>query len=225
MGHKVHPLICRIGFIKNWNSQWFTNKHNFGKFVGEDARIRRYINKRFRQAAISKIIIERVSTESVRIRIHTARPGVIIGRRGADIDRLKEDLGRFIHKDLIIDIVEVKAPALDAQIVSQNIAFQLEKRVNFRRAVKRAIEQAMNAGAKGIKVSCAGRLGGLEISRREKYKQGKIPLQTFRADIDYGFSEAMTTFGLIGVKTWIYKGDIIGKKTPTESDEKVKSST
>lgn len=212
MGQKVSPLIMRIGFIKNWNSLWYARKQDFAKFVTEDARIRIYIKTKFRPASISKIIIERVALESVRVKIHTARPGVIIGRHGADIDRLKEDLNKITQREIIIDIVEVKNPAVDAQIVAQNIAFQLEKRIAFRRAVKRTIEQAMNAGAKGIKVCCSGRLDGAEISRAEKYRDGKIPLQTLRADIDYGFVEALTTYGLIGIKVWIYKGDIIEKK-------------
>jgi len=222
LGHKVHPLISRIGFIKDWNSRWFAPKGDFARFIVEDARIRSYIRVKFRQASLSKIIIERVSTGSLRIRIYTARPGVIIGRHGADIDRLKQDLYKLIKKDLAIDIVEVKRPAIDAQIVAQNIAFQIEKRVAYRRAVKRAIEQAMSAGAKGIKVACAGRLGGVEISRREKYKEGKIPLQTLRADIDYGFCEAYTTYGLIGIKVWIYKGDIIGRSMNLREDIETK---
>ncbi|MFQ5681133.1 MAG: 30S ribosomal protein S3 [Candidatus Omnitrophota bacterium] len=209
MGQKIHPLIFRIGFIKDWKSLWFADKHNFAVFIKEDALIRRHIKNKLRQAAISRIIIERVGGSNVRIKIHTARPGIIIGRHGADIDRLKEQIGKIIGKDLIIDVVEVKYPTLDAQIVSQNIAFQLEKRIAFRRATRRAIDQAMANGAKGIKICCGGRLGGAEIARREKYKQGKIPLQTLRADIDYGFAEAHTTYGLIGIKTWIYKGEII----------------
>lgn len=212
MGQKVHPLIFRVGFIKNWNSLWFANKQDFAKFVQEDAQIRKCVKERFLQAMISRVVIERVSTGSVRIKIHTARPGVIIGRHGVDIDRLREDLSKLINRELVIDVVEVKTPTLDAQIVSQNVAFQLEKRVAYRRAIKRAIAQAMSSGAEGIKIECGGRLGGAEISRTEKYKEGKIPLQTLRADIDYGFSEALTTYGLIGVKTWIYKGEVIDKK-------------
>lgn len=211
MGQKVSPTALRIGFIKDWTSLWFANKQDYPKFITEDAKIRRYICKKFRQASISKVVIERVG--AVRVKIHTARPGVIIGRHGADIDRLKADLGKLVNKDLVIDIVEVKNPALDAQIVSQNIAFQLEKRVAYKRAIKRSIEQAMSSGAKGIRICCGGRLGGAEISRAEKFKEGKIPLQTLRADIDYGFAEALTTYGLIGVKTWIYKGDILEKKS------------
>ena len=226
MGQKVSPLLLRIGFIKNWSSLWFANRQDYPKFIAEDAKIRTYIKEKFRQASISKIVIERVGV--ARVKIYTARPGVIIGRHGADIDRLKADLGKLINKELIIDIIEVKNPALDAQIVAQNIAFQLEKRVAYRRAIKRSIEQAISAGAKGIKISCGGRLAGAEISRTEKYKEGKIPLQTFRADIDYGFAEALTTYGLIGIKTWIYKGDVIDKKKSTlgsSGPEAVKSSS
>ena len=218
MGQKIHPLVFRLGFIKNWNSRWFASKQDFAKFVEEDARIRKHIKTKFRQAALSKIVIERVSTGTVRIKIYTARPGVIIGRHGVDIDRLKAYLGKLIKREFVIDIVEVKVPSLDAQIVAQNIAFQLEKRVAYRRAIKRAIEQAMTSGAKGIKISCGGRLGGVEISRSEKYKEGKIPLQTFRANIDYGFAEALTTYGLIGIKTWIYKGDVLDGKFTDEPD-------
>ena len=178
----------------------------------QDYAIRRFIKKRFKQAAVANIIVERLA-DKVKIRILSARPGIIIGRHGADIERLREDLNSMIKQEVAIDIEEVKNPAWDAQLVAENIAFQQEKRVAFRRAVKRAMEQSINAGAKGIRVSCSGRLNGAEMSRTEMYKQGKVPLQTLRADIDYGFAEALTTYGLIGVKVWIYKGDILGKET------------
>lgn len=210
MGQKVHPYIQRIGFTRTWQSRWFAKPKDYARFIEEDYRIRRFIKKQFKQAAISKIIIDRF-TEQVKIRILTARPGIIIGRHGADIERLREDLNTMVNKAISIDIEEVKRPALDAQLVGENIALQIEKRVAFRRAIKRAIEQTMNSGAKGIKVACGGRLGGAEMSREEAYKQGKIPLSTLRADIDYGFAEALTTYGLIGIKVWIYKGDILGK--------------
>jgi len=212
MGHKVHPFIQRIGIIRTWHSRWFAKPKDYARFIEEDYKIRKFIKTKFKQAAISKIIIERL-TEQVKIRILTARPGIIIGRHGADIERLREDLNNIIKKEASIDIEEIKKAALDAQLVSENVALQLEKRVAFRRAVKRAIEQSMTTGAKGIKIICAGRLGGAEMSRTETYKQGKIPLATLRADIDYGFTEALTTYGLIGVKVWIYKGDILGKPT------------
>jgi len=210
VGHKVSPVILRIGFIKDWQSHWFAKAKDFPAFVEEDQRIRIFIKNRFKQAAVSKIIVDRLS-DRVKIRILSARPGIIIGRHGADIERLRQDLGNIVKSTITIDIEEVKQPALDAQLVGENVAMQLEKRVAFRRAMKRAIEQSMSAGAKGIKISCAGRLGGAEMSRRETYKQGKVPLMTFRADIDYALSEALTTYGLIGVKVWIYKGDILGK--------------
>lgn len=211
MGQKVSPLLLRIGFIKTWHSRWIAKPKDFGRLIEEDYRIRKFIKNKFKQAAISKIIIERL-TEKVRIRIQTARPGIIIGRHGADIERLRQDLNSMVKREVSIDIEEVKEPPLDAQLVSENVALQIEKRVAFRRAIKRAMQQSIDAGAKGIKICCAGRLGGAEMSRVETYKQGKIPLQTLRADIDYGFSESLTTYGLIGVKTWLYRGDILIKR-------------
>jgi small subunit ribosomal protein S3 len=218
MGQKVHPFIQRVGFIKTWRSRWFAKSKDYAQFIRQDYEIRKFVKARFKQAAISQIIIERLA-DRVKLRIFTARPGIIIGRHGADIERLREDLNSIIKNDASIDIEEIKNPALDAQLVAENIAFQLEKRVAFRRAVKRAMEQSMNAGAKGIRVSCAGRLNGAEMSRTETYKQGKVPLQTLRADIDYGFAESLTTYGLIGVKSWIYKGEILSKKKAQESDD------
>lgn len=210
MGQKVHPFILRVGFIRTWHSRWFAKPKDFAAFIEEDYRIRKLIKQRFKQAAVARIIIERLA-ERIKIKIQSARPGIIIGRHGADIERLREDLNGIVKKELSIDVEEIKNPALDAQLVAENVALQLEKRVAFRRAVKRAIEQTMSAGAKGIKISCAGRLGGAEMSRTENYKQGKIPLSTLRADIDYGFAESLTTYGLIGIKAWIYKGDILGR--------------
>ncbi len=208
MGHKVNPNLLRIGYIKNWNSVWFAKRKDFAKFIEQDYKIRKLIKAKFKSAAISKIIIERLS-DKVKIKIHSARPGIIIGRHGQDIEKLRSDVNTIVKQEVAIDIIEVKSPATDAQLVSENIALQLEKRIAFRRAMKRAIEQALLNGAKGIKVKASGRLGGAEMSRSEGYKQGKIPLSTLRADIDYGFSEALTTYGLIGVKAWIYKGDIL----------------
>lgn len=226
MGQKVHPFLLRLGFIRTWHSRWIAKPKDYGRFIEEDYRIRKFIKKRFKQAAISKIIIERL-VERIKIRIFTARPGIIIGRHGADIERLREDINNMVKTEISIDIEDVKEPALDAQLVSENIALQLEKRIAYRRAVKRAIENSMSQGAKGIKASCSGRLGGAEMSRSETFKQGKVPLQTLRADIDYGFSEALTTYGLIGVKVWIYKGDILDKstikRTATEEEARGKS--
>lgn len=218
MGRKVHPFLFRIGYIKDWHSRWFAKPKDYARNIFEDYRIRKFIKQRFKHAAISEIIIERLA-ERVKIRILTARPGIIIGRRGADIEHLREDLNNMIKTEVSIDIEEVKEPAQDAQLVSENIALQLEKRIAFRRAIKRAIEQSMSAGAKGIKVSCSGRLGGAEMSRTETYKQGKIPLQTLRADIDYGLAESLTAYGLIGIKVWIYKGDVLIKKMAKEITE------
>ncbi len=208
MGQKVSPIILRIGYIKNWRSRWFSGKRVYAENVVEDAKIRTFIKKRFYQAAISLIEIERLA-DQIRVKIRSARPGVIIGRRGADIDRLREDLTKITPKEVMIDIEEIKNPATEAQLIAQNVAFQLEKRVAFRRAMKRAMEQCMMGGAQGIKVRCAGRLNGAEMARAETYKRGKLPLQTLRADIDYGFAEAFTTYGVLGVKVWVYKGDAI----------------
>jgi len=217
MGQKVSPFLQRIGIIRTWHSRWFAKPKDYAKFIKEDYNIRKFIKTRFKQAAISKTIIERLA-EKIKIRIFTARPGIIIGRHGADIERLREDLNNMFKKELSIDIEEIKNPGLDAQLVAENVALQLEKRIAFRRAIKRAIEQTMNSGAEGIKVTCAGRLGGAEMSRTETYKQGKIPLSTLRADIDYGFAESLTTYGLIGIKTWIYKGDILIKKNVKKNE-------
>lgn len=210
MGQKVHPFILRVGITKTWLSRWFAKPKNYHQFIEEDYRIRKFIKAKFKQAAISKIVIERLS-ERIRIFIYTARPGIIIGRGGADIRSLEQDLNGMFKKEVSVSPIDVKNPSLDAQLVAENVALQLEKRIAFRRAIKRAIEQTTNAGAKGIKICCAGRLGGAEMSRTESYKRGKVPLSTLRADIDYGFAESLTTYGLIGIKVWIYKGDILGK--------------
>jgi len=211
MGHKVSPLLLRIGFIRQWNSRWFAKPKEFAVFIQQDYQIRKFIKDKFKQAAISKIIVERLA-DKINVRIFSARPGIIIGRHGSDIERLRADLNSLVKLDISIDIQEINKPAWDAQLVAENIALQQEKRIAFRRAVKRAMEQSIQAGVKGIRVSCSGRLNGAEMSRKETYKIGKIPLQTLRADIDYGFAEALTTYGLIGVKVWIYKGDILGKQ-------------
>ncbi|MDD5069312.1 MAG: 30S ribosomal protein S3 [Candidatus Omnitrophica bacterium] len=207
MGHKVHPYVMRIGFGKDWLSKWFTaNKRDYANFLEEDLRIREIIKKNYPMGSISSVVVERVSPTFVRARIRTSRPGVIIGRRGQDIERVKTQLAALTRKEVRIDVEEVSDPAKDAQLVAEQIAFQMLKRVNFRRAMKRAIQQATNVGCEGIKVSCKGRLGGVEIARQEKYKFGKIPLQTFRVDIDYGYAISRTTFGTIGVKVWVYNG-------------------
>ncbi|HTY45151.1 MAG TPA: 30S ribosomal protein S3 [Patescibacteria group bacterium] len=212
MGHKVNPYVLRLGFIKTWQSRWFAKSKEYPRYIEEDYRVRKFIKTRFKQAAVARIIIERLA-EKVKVRIFSGRPGIIIGRHGADIERLREDLNNLLKREVSIDIEEIKSPALEAQLVAENVAFQLEKRVAHRRAIKRALEQTMSAGAKGVKVKCSGRLGGAEMSRTETYKQGKIPLQTLRADIDYGFAESLTTYGLIGIKCWVYKGDVLGRVT------------
>lgn len=208
MGQKVHPIGLRLGYIKDWSSRWFAKKKDFSTFLVEDVAVRKFIFKQFASASVSKVDIERAANK-IRIIICSARPGVIIGRRGADIDRLRDELQRMTNKEVHVDIKEVSNPNIDAQLVAANVAFQLEKRVAFRRAMKKAVSQALADGAGGIKIICAGRLGGAEIARTEKYMSGKIPLHTLRADIDYGFAEAFTTYGTIGVKCWIYKGDVI----------------
>jgi small subunit ribosomal protein S3 len=211
VGQKVHPYIQRVGINKNWRSLWYADRKDYANNVKEDYKIREFIRKRFVHASVSYVNIERMG-EQVKIKIASARPGVIIGRRGADIDRLKGELAKITPREVSVDIIEIKNPALDAQLVAQNVAFQLEKRVAFRRAVKRAIDQSRQAGILGIKIAVAGRLGGAEMARRETYHEGSIPLQTLRADIDYGFTEAITTYGLIGVKVWLYHGEIIPEK-------------
>lgn len=219
MGQKVSPIVLRIGYIENWRSLWFADKNEFRKYVVEDYKIRQFIKKKFIQAAVSKVVIERLA-DKIKIIIHTARPGVIIGRRGADIDKLKGELAGISSKEIAIETREIKNPSVDAQLVAQNVAFQLAKRVAFRRAMKRAIDQSMTAGAKGIKIQCGGRLNGAEMARKEKYLEGKLPLHTLRANIDYGFAEALTTYGLLGVKVWINKGEVIkGVDRPNMNDE------
>lgn len=218
MGQKVSPIVLRIGYIKDWKSRWFADKKDFAQNIVEDNKIRNYIRKKFAHASVSHIDIERLGGQ-VRVKIASARPGVIIGRRGADIDKLKEELGKLTPKELAIDIQEIKNPAVNANLIAQSVALQLEKRIAFRRAMKRAVEQALASGAKGIKISCAGRLGGAEMSRRETYKEGKLPLQTLRADIDYGFAEALTTYGILGVKAWVYHGDAVLDKAADQATQ------
>lgn len=210
MGQKCNPIGFRLGYIKTWDSQWFDEK-NFADTLNEDLLIRQYIRKRVPDGAISRIGIERTARRVV-IAIHTARPGVVIGKKGTEVDKLKEELKKLIGKDIQINIQEIKHPELDAYLVAQNIARQLEGKVAFRRAMKRAITATMRLGAEGIKITCAGRLGGAEMARTESYKDGRIPLHTLRADIDYATATAITTYGCIGVKVWIYHGEVIGQK-------------
>lgn len=206
MGQKVNPIGLRVAVTKNWRSRWFAGKKEFSDLLLEDTRIREAVQKRLKDAALSNVFIERYANR-VRVTIRTARPGLVIGRKGEDIERLREQLSKMTKKEVYIEIDEVKKPDLDAKLVAENIALQLERRVSFRRAMKRAIQMAMDTGAEGIKVMAAGRLGGAELSRTESYKEGKIPLQTLRADIDYGVATARTVAGAIGIKVWICKKD------------------
>ena len=201
MGQKVHPIGFRLGINKTWTSRWYAEKE-FGKLLQEDLTIRKYLKKKLSQAGFAKVEIER-ATKKIRINIFTSRPGMVIGRKGAEIDQLKKELQTITGKEIYINIHEVKKPEVDAQLVAENIALQLERRVSFRRAIKKSVSTALKLGALGIKVSCAGRLAGAEIARREWYREGSVPLHTLRAHIDYGFAEASTTYGLIGIKVWV----------------------
>ena len=210
VGQKIHPYGLRLGIINNWKSRWIADKE-YPALVQEDIRIRRYLADRLSNAAVSSIEIERKAKE-LSVDVHTARPGIVIGRKGSEVDRIRDDLMKICGRDVSINIIEVPVPDLDATLVARNIADQISGRVSFRRAMKKAVGNTMRLGAQGIKVQCSGRLGGAEMSRREWYREGRVPLHTLRADIDYGFVEAKTTFGRIGVKVWIYKGDITGKR-------------
>ena len=206
MGQKVNPIGFRVAVTKDWRSKWYAGKKDFGKLLTEDRVIRDLLKKKLEAASVPKILIERAATRC-RITILTARPGVVIGRKGAEIDKLKEELSKMTGKEVYVDIQEIKTPELDAQLVAENVALQLERRVSFRRAMKKAIQIAMDFGADGIKIRCAGRLGGAEIARVEKYHEGRVPLHTLRANIDYGFAEAKTMYGKLGIKCWICKGE------------------
>ena len=208
MGQKVNPHGLRVGVIKDWDSHWYAREDKVGDLVVEDYNIRKYLKNKLYAAGVAKIEIER-SNGKVKINIHCSRPGVVIGKAGAEIENLRKDVEARLGKSVNLNIVEVRSPDLNAQLVAENIAQQLEKRISFRRAMKKAMQQATRLGAKGIKVTCGGRLGGAEIARSESYHEGTIPLQTIRADIEYGFAEAATTFGRIGVKVWIYKGEVL----------------
>lgn len=210
MGQKVHPIGFRLGIIKTWDSRWFAKK-DYPTFVVEDYKIRKFIKKRLYQAGISKIEIERAAGK-IRIRIHTARPGIVIGKKGAEIENLRKELEKMVQREILIDIQEVRKPEVEAQLVAENVALQLERRVAFRRAMKKAVSSALRFGAQGIKIACAGRLGGAEMARREWYREGRVPLHTLRADVDYGFAEAFTTYGVVGVKVIIFKGEVLPEK-------------
>ena len=207
MGQKVHPIGLRLGIIKTWDSRWYAKK-NYASLLHEDIKIRDIVKERLTHAGVSKIEIERAG-QKAKINIHTARPGIIIGKKGAEVDKLKKDLEAMTGKQMFINIQEIRRPELEAQLVAENIALQLERRIAFRRAMKKSVTSALRLGAQGIKITCAGRLAGSEIARTEWYLEGRVPLHTLRADIQYGFAEAKTTMGQIGVKVWIYKGDVL----------------
>ena len=211
MGQKVHPHGMRVGVIKNWSSTWYADSKDFAKFVVEDNKIRRELKKELYQARISDMIIERTNSE-VRVTLHTAKPGLVIGKNGAQLEELKKKLQKELGREISINVVEIRKPDLDSQVVAETVAASLEKRMSFRKAMKQAIQKTRKAGAKGIKIAVSGRLGGAEMARTEFYSEGTVPLQTIRADIDYGFAEADTTYGKLGVKVLIYKGEILGNK-------------
>jgi len=210
LGQKVHPIGFRLGINRNWDSRWFAGAQ-YSKFVFEDYNIRKFLKKRVFQAGVSKIEIERAANK-VRVRMHTARPGIVIGKKGVEIEKLKAELEKKINREVILDIQEIRKAEVDAQLVAENVAMQLVRRIAFRRAMKKSVTSAMRFGAQGIKITCSGRLGGAEMARREWYREGRVPLHTIRADIDYGFAEAFTTYGVIGVKVIIFKGEILADK-------------
>ena len=208
MGQKVNPHGLRIGIIKDWDSKWYANTKNFSEFLVEDFKIRKFIKKKLFISGVSRIEIERAANK-VKVNVNTAKPGLVIGKGGTGIEELRKEVEKLTQKSVLINITEIKSPEIDAQLVAENIASQLEKRISFRRAMKQAMSRAMKLGAKGIKTAVSGRLGGAEIARSEHYHEGTIPLQTLRADIDYGFAESDTTYGKLGVKVWIYKGEVL----------------
>ncbi len=207
MGHKVNPIGLRLGINRTWDSRWYSDD-GYADLLHQDLRLREYLFKRLSQAGVSRVVVERPA-KMARITIHTARPGVVIGKKGQDIERLRQDLAKMTNGDVHLNIVEIRKPELDAKLVAENIAQQLERRVAFRRAMKRAVQSAMRLGAQGIRINCGGRLGGAEIARTEWYREGRVPLHTLRADIDYGTATAKTTYGTCGVKVWVYKGEIM----------------
>ena len=209
MGQKVNPIGFRLGITKSWSSRWFAGK-DYAKFIIDDYKIREFVKKKLHHAGISSIEIERWANR-LRLRIYAARPGIVIGKKGAEIEQVRKELEKLVSHEMVIDIQEVKKPEVDAQLVAENVAMQIVRRVAFRRAMKRSVASAMRFGAKGIKVSCSGRLGGAEMARTEWYREGRIPLHTLRADIDYGFTQARTTYGIIGIKVWIFGGEILEK--------------
>ncbi|MCK5196482.1 MAG: 30S ribosomal protein S3 [Desulfobulbaceae bacterium] len=207
MGQKVNPISLRLNIVRTWESTWYADR-DYSKFLIEDQKIKKFLKKRLYHAGISKINISRTG-EKIKLKLHTARPGIVIGKKGAEIEALKQELDKLTNRQCTVDIQEVRRPEADAQLVAENVALQLERRIAFRRAMKKAVNIALKFGAKGIKISCSGRLGGAEMARREWTREGRVPLHTLRADIDYGFAESKTTYGIIGVKVWIFKGEVL----------------
>ena len=218
MGQKVNPIGLRLGINRTWDSRWYADSE-YADLLHEDIRLRNYLKKRLAQAGVSKVVIERPAKKA-RITIHTARPGVVIGKKGADIERLRKELSKMTSSDVHLNIIEIRKPEIDAQLVAENIAQQLERRIGFRRAMKRAVQSAMRLGAQGIRINCGGRLGGAEIARTEWYREGRVPLHTLRADIDYGLTTAHTTYGTCGVKVWVFKGEIM-ENDPMAQDKRI----
>jgi small subunit ribosomal protein S3 len=219
MGQKVNPIGLRLGINRTWDSRWFAGKNDYGRLLHEDVKIRAMLHKELKQAAVARIVIERPH-KKCRVTIHSARPGVVIGKKGADIDKLRRKVADITASDVVLNIVEIRKPELDATLVAESIAQQLERRVAFRRAMKRAVQSAMRLGAEGIRINCSGRLGGAEIARMEWYREGRVPLHTLRADVDYGVATAFTTFGTCGVKVWIFKGEIL-EHDPMAQDKRM----
>ena len=215
MGQKVNPIGLRVGINRTWDSRWYANK-DYADLLHEDLKLRKYLHERLLQAGCSRVVIERPAKKA-RVTIHSARPGVVIGKKGADIEKLRLDLAKLTKSEVHLNIVEIRKPEIDAALVAESIAQQLERRVAFRRAMKRAVQSAMRLGAQGIRINCSGRLGGAEIARLEWYREGRVPLHTLRADIQYGEALAKTTYGIIGVKTWIYHGDILPERTAAQN--------
>jgi small subunit ribosomal protein S3 len=210
MGQKIHPTGFRLAVTRNWSSRWFANSQSFSKMLQEDIKVRDHLKKKLAHASVGRVLIERPA-KNARITVYSARPGVVIGKKGEDIEQLKADLQKIMGVPVHVNIEEIRKPELDAQLIADSIAQQLEKRIMFRRAMKRAMQNAMRLGAQGIKIMSSGRLNGIEIARTEWYREGRVPLHTLRADIDYGFSEARTTYGIIGIKVWVYKGEMVGR--------------
>ena len=218
MGQKVNPVGLRVGINRTWDSRWYADKREYGHLLHEDIRIRRFLQKRLVQAGISRVVIERPAKKA-RVTIYTARPGLVIGKKGADIEKLRQSLSMMTGSDVHLNIVEIRKPEIDAKLVAENICNQLERRIAFRRAMKRAVQSAMRLGALGIRINCGGRLGGAEIARTEWYREGRVPLHTLRADIDYGEATAFTTYGTCGVKVWVFKGEIM-ERDPMAQDKR-----